>query len=76
MSGVGIKYSHKTLLYNLYKCESTIIRIQDNIEKVKINKRVRLGFILSPIIFNAYIQEAIDIIKKNTNLGIRLTVRD
>lgn len=37
----GDKNRDITLLYNLYKDELTVIKIQDNIEEVKINKEVR-----------------------------------
>jgi hypothetical protein len=40
--------------------------------EVKINRGVRQGFTLSPIIFNLYIQESIDMIKENANLRIKI----
>jgi len=38
----------------------------------KIKKCVRQGCTLSPLIFNAYIQEAIDTIKDETQLGVKV----
>jgi hypothetical protein len=70
MTRVGIKHADRKLLYKLYKDELAVIKIQNNVEEAKINKGVRQGCTLSPIIFNAYIQEAIEKIKENTNLGI------
>jgi len=70
MTRVGIKHADRKLLYKLYKDELAVIEIQDNVEEAKINKGVRQGCTLSPIIFNAYIQEAIKKIKEDTNLGI------
>lgn len=52
--------------------ESAIINIQDNIEGMKINKGVRQRCLLTPIIFNAYIQEATDKTKEETNLDIKI----
>jgi len=72
MKRLGIKYTDRKLLYNLYKDELAVIRIQDEEEEVKINRGVRQGCTLSPIIFNAYIQEAVDIINENAKLGIKI----
>jgi len=55
-----IKNSERRLLYNLYKDELAVIRIQDNVEEPKLYKGVRQKFTLFPIIFKAYIQKAID----------------
>jgi len=72
MKRLGIKYTDKKLLCNLYKDELAVIRIQDEVEESKLNRGVRQVCTLSPVIFNAYIQEAIDMIKENTNLGINI----
>lgn len=72
MKRLGIKYTDRKLLYNLYKDKFEIIRIQDEEEEVKINRGVRQGCTISPIIFNAYFQEAIDMIKENAKLGIKI----
>jgi len=72
MKKLGIKYTDRKLLYNIYNDELAVKRIQDEVEKAKINRGVRQGCTLSPIIFNAYIQEAIDMIKENNNLGIKI----
>jgi len=72
MKRLGIKYTDRKLLYNLYKNEFAVIRIQDEEEEVKINRGVRQCCTLSPIIFNVYIQEAIDMIKEYANLGIKI----
>lgn len=70
MARVGIKHVDRELLNKLYKDELAVIKIQGNVEEEKINKGVRQGCTLSPIIFNAYIQEAIEKMKEYINLGI------
>jgi len=41
MKRLGIKYADRKLLYNLYKDEFAVTRIQDEEEEVKINRGVR-----------------------------------
>jgi len=71
MDRLRIKLAYRSP-YNLYRDQLAVKRIQNNIEETKINKEVRQGCTLSPIIFNAYIQEAIDKIKEDKNLGITI----
>jgi len=49
-----------------------VIINQGNVVEAKINIGVRQGYTLSSIIFKAYIQEAIEKIKENTNLGTKI----
>lgn len=46
-----IKHTAIRLLYNLYKDEIAVIKIQDNLEEVKTNKKVKIRMLV-PIIFN------------------------
>jgi len=41
MKRLGIKYTDRKLLYNLYKDELAVIRIQDEVEEAKINRGVK-----------------------------------
>lgn len=69
MTRMGIEHADWKLLYTLYKDELDVVKIQDNVEEAKLNKK---GFPLFLIIFNAYIQKAIEKIKEVTNLGIKI----
>jgi hypothetical protein len=60
----GIEYTERRLLFKLYQKETAVIRFGETEEKARIRKGVRQGCNLSPRIFNAYIQEAIDIIRE------------
>lgn len=59
-------------MYKLYKDELAVVKIQDNVEETKVNKGGRQGCTLTPIVFNAYIYEAIKKIKEGTNLGVKI----
>ncbi|KAF0772940.1 Reverse transcriptase domain-containing protein [Aphis craccivora] len=59
----GIEYTER-------RCP--VIRFGETEEEAHIRKRVRQGCNLSPSIFNAYIQEAIDIIREKIQLGIKI----
>lgn len=75
MKRAGIATKERKLLYQLYKNEIAIIKIGDIQKESKIKKGVRQGCTLctlSPLIFNAYIQEAIDIIRERIQLGIKV----
>lgn len=52
---VEIKHADRRILYNLYKDETALIKIQDYVEEAKRNKGIRQECTLSLIIFNAYI---------------------
>jgi len=67
-----ITYNDRRVIYNLYK--NQVIQIQlDGIEEVaRIGKGVRQGYILSHILFNMYIEEAIKEIKNEIQVGVRI----
>jgi len=58
MRKAWILHAVRKILHNLYKDEVTLIILQNNFKKSKINEGVRQGFTLSTIIINAYIQES------------------
>ena len=68
----GVAITERKLLYQLYKNEIAIIKMENIQKESRIKKGVRQGCTLSPLIFNAYIQEAIDIIRDKTQLGIKI----
>lgn len=71
MKRARIATTKRILLYQLYKNEKAIIKMGD-IQKVQNKERCQTRMYLSPLIFNAYIQEAIDIIRERIQLGIKV----
>lgn len=62
----GEAIMEKLLLYKLYKNDIEIIKLGDIQKEKIIFKGVRQRCTLTPLIINAYIQEAIDAIRQNT----------
>jgi len=71
----GVDYTEMSLLYKLYQRETAVIIIGETNEETCIRRGVRQVCTLSSSILNAYIQEAIDITRKKTHLGIKLNGR-
>lgn len=72
LARMGINTQIENFCMNYTKMQVSVVKIQDKVKGAKINKGVRQGCTLSPIIFNVDIQEAIDKIKEDTNLGINI----
>ena len=68
----GIKFKERRLIYNLYQNQMAIINIGDEEREAKIRKGVRQGCVLSPMIFNLYIEEAIKEFKDKIDTGIEI----
>jgi hypothetical protein len=68
----GIKHKDRRVIYNLYEDQIAVIRIDDQEEESKIGKGVRQGCSLSPIIFNLFIEEAINQIKEDPEAGVKI----
>lgn len=68
----GVATTERKLLYQLYKNKIAIIKMGDIQKESTIKKGVGQGCILSLLIFNAYIQGAIDTIRDRTQLGIKV----
>lgn len=56
----GIKYKDRRVIWNLYKNESAVFECNDNTSEARIRQGVRQGCCLSPVLFNCYIQKALD----------------
>lgn len=56
---LGLKYNDCRVVYNLYKNQIIWIKLNGVEEVVRIDKGVMQECILSPIMFNMYIEEAI-----------------
>ena len=69
----GIKYKDRRAIYKLYENQRANIRLDNCEEEAKIRKGVRQGCSLSPIIFNMYIEEAMNKVKEGScNEGIKI----
>lgn len=68
----GLKYKDRRILFKTYQNEIALMKMKNEEKTARITKGVRQGCPLSPIIFNAYIQEAIDIIRDNANIRIKI----
>lgn len=66
---IGKEYIKWRLLFKLYQKEIAVIRFNEIEGEARIRKGVRQDYTLSHIIFNVYIQEAIDMIREKTQLG-------
>ena len=66
----GIKYKERRIIFNLYKNQTAVIRIDGYEREAEIKKGVRQGCSLSPLLFNLYIEQAMKEIKEKFGDGI------
>ncbi|KAI5738724.1 hypothetical protein M8J77_010460 [Diaphorina citri] len=57
---VGLNYKERRAIWNLYKNESAVFECGDCVSEAKIRQGVRQGCCMSAILFNCYIQKALD----------------
>ncbi|CAI6343800.1 unnamed protein product [Macrosiphum euphorbiae] len=69
---IGIKYNDRRFIYNMYKSQTVIIQIDGKEQEAKIKKGVRQGCILSPMLFNLYIEEAMKELREEIQKGVRI----
>lgn len=60
LKAAGVKYKDRRIIWCLYKEEKAVIRCGSHNEEAAIQQGVRQGCSLSPILFNLYIQKAMD----------------
>jgi|AKYZ01.1.fsa_nt_gi Reverse transcriptase (RNA-dependent DNA polymerase). len=69
---IGISYQDRKIIWQLYEKERAIIRYGKSEDTASIRKGVRQGCNLSPALFNAYIQDGLDSINEESDIGIRV----
>lgn len=72
LKSIGIKYYDRRCIYNLYKNQTLLIRIDGKEEIAKIKKGVRQGCNLSPMLFNLYIEEVMKELRIEVKQGVRI----
>ena len=64
---IGVLYNDRRIIHSLYKNQVAVIKSGPSCEEARIRKGVRQGCALSPIIFNVYIEKAINEIKEKSS---------
>lgn len=72
LKSIGIKYYDRRCIYNLYKNQTLLIRIDGKEEIAKIKNGVRQGCNLSPMLFNLYIEEVMKELRIEVKQGVRI----
>ncbi|KAL1447191.1 hypothetical protein WDU94_013942 [Cyamophila willieti] len=61
---IGLKFKDRRILWNLYKNETAVYTCGEYAEEAKIRQGVRQGCCISTLLFNCYIQKALDETRK------------
>lgn len=69
---IGLNYRERRLIYNIYKQQQGLIKIEGHERQAAIKKGVRQGCSLSPILFNIYVEEAIKEVKDKYRTGVKI----
>ena len=70
LKATGIKYKERRVIYNLYKNQTAMIRIEGEEREATVHKGVRQGCSLSPLLFNLFIEHAMLEIKEEYGKGV------
>ena len=68
---IKIDYRDRRIIRELYKQQTTFIKVKENKREAAIRKGVRHGCNLSPLLFNIYIEQAINECKEYC-IGIKV----
>lgn len=64
---IGIKYKDRRTIWNMYKNETAVYECNNCIVEARIRQGVRQGCCLSAMLFNCYIQYAMDEVRETMN---------
>jgi hypothetical protein len=64
LKSVGIPFNDRRVTYRLHKEQLAVVNCSGNVEEAKMRKGVRQGCALLPMLFNVFIEKAMNEIKK------------
>ena len=67
---IGVKYRDRRIIWSLYKDQTAVTRVDGHETRAAIQKGVRQGCSLSPLLFNLYIEQAIKEVKEQFEAGV------
>lgn len=70
---VGFEDNDRRVIYNMYKSQSILLKINEKEVKVKIGKGVKQGCIISLMLFNLYTEQAMKELKEVQMWGLIVT---
>ncbi|MGI4329225.1 reverse transcriptase domain-containing protein, partial [Klebsiella pneumoniae] len=72
LKDAGINFKDRRVFYNLYRNQTAVVRMNEEEVEAKIGKGTRQGGVESPILFNLYIEHALNKVKEEVNWGIKI----
>jgi len=72
LNKVGVTYKDRGIIKSLYEQEIGVVRCGNSKVEAQIRKGVRQGCSLSLSLFNLYVQEAINKIREEIEVGIKI----
>jgi len=67
-----VTYNDRRIIKSLYEQEIGVLRCGNSGEEAEITKGVRWGSTLSPSLFNLYVQEAVNKVREEIEVGVRI----
>jgi hypothetical protein len=69
---VGVTYKDRRIIKSLYEQEIGVVRCGNSREEAEIRKVVKQGCTLSPSLFNLYVQETVNKVREEIEVGVRI----
>jgi hypothetical protein len=67
-----VKYKDRRIIHSLYKNQMAVVKCGGIEKEAWIKKGVRQGCSLSPLIFNTYIEEALNEVREKMDVGVTI----